>query len=397
MKKVLYAWEFGGGSGHLHKLSTLAAALRDRGFEAVVASRDLKTAERICTPLALPFVQAPVWPGRIRQDAAPRTFPEILMELGFNDPEFIAGLIRAWRELLRVTGCDALVADYSPIAVLSARLAGVTTLAFGTGFTLPPAQTPFRPIVLRKNTKEGELAKIEARVLRNTNQAIRALGYPPLERLADMLACDKRYLATFPELDHFGRRKGVEYWGVFDTGSNAVAPTWPKIDARRLFVYYHPHYEHFRALIDALSKLGWSTLVAAPGITPRLARSLVKPNVNICARPVDLPQVGREANVAVCHGGHGAVAELLRCGCRVVIFPYYNEQKILGVRLDHHGLARIAQSAQACAEAVGDIDDDTSLAENVERFAGRYGEWTAEKRLDAIVDDMITRLRRTVH
>jgi hypothetical protein len=50
--------------------------------------------------------------------------------------------VRSWLELWKLLKPDVIVTDYAPSAILSAKIAGIPTLPFGPGFSIPPGQDP---------------------------------------------------------------------------------------------------------------------------------------------------------------------------------------------------------------------------------------------------------------
>src|SRR5208283_5958810 len=111
MSRFLFAWELGGGLGHLARAVTVARALRGSGHQSVLALRDLRGVTAIDPGSDIPVWQAPLCVHQYEGLAEPPlNYAEVLMRFGYLDHGMLAGLVRAWRELARVARADIIVA-----------------------------------------------------------------------------------------------------------------------------------------------------------------------------------------------------------------------------------------------------------------------------------------------
>ncbi|MFT5113902.1 MAG: UDP:flavonoid glycosyltransferase YjiC (YdhE family) [Parasphingorhabdus sp.] len=394
MKHIMLCWELGGGTGHLRKLLVLGQGLAVRGYRITLATRNVTTAEKLCHRLAteenfvVNYIQSPHWHTQPGFTGLPQGFPEILAELGFYDVDCVAGLIRAWDNLFKQYKVDCVIGDYSPGSIMASHVVGIPAARVGTGFTCPPLTTPFPAVLLRKNSGREALSKIEQRVLDTTNRALQRFSHQPFRTLAETQATKREYLATFNEMDHFGERKDADYYGVYDLGQSEVEPVWPTMDAPKIFVYYHASYSKFAAVVESLANSNYAVLLVAPGIGPDQARQLVRKNINICSRAVNLADVAQEADLCITHGGHGAVAGLLLNGCKMLLCPMFNEQKILAIRLRQQNLAGLCEAPEQLTDQIPSALADETMARKSRAFARRYRHWTGERQLGIILDDI---------
>ena len=149
----MIAWELGAGYGHLQTFPDLTLTLRNRGHEVVFVVRDLSLAESVLGRHGFDCLQAPVWPTH---KAHPPTacFAEILTRFGYNHPDGLVSLVKAWRKLYGLLAPDVLLVNYSPTALLAAEGLDVPRLMIGTGFECPPMSAPLPSLMPWKNVSE---------------------------------------------------------------------------------------------------------------------------------------------------------------------------------------------------------------------------------------------------
>src|ERR1700719_265388 len=122
MARVLIAWEFGAGLGHLTRLLPVAAALGRQGHRLVLALQDLGAARAtgIADRLAgadFTVQQAPRWP--IPKDPALSTVPthslaDVLKLVGYHDASLLTEMAQSWRRIFEASAPDLVLTDFSP-------------------------------------------------------------------------------------------------------------------------------------------------------------------------------------------------------------------------------------------------------------------------------------------
>ena len=120
MSKLLYAWEFGANLGHIGAFLPLARALRARGHEIRWVVAQATPAARLLAQEGFTWLQAPTCQEMPRA-GPPLSYNDILLRFGYANGEDLLGLVVAWRELMRLTGAQAVLADHAPTAILAAR------------------------------------------------------------------------------------------------------------------------------------------------------------------------------------------------------------------------------------------------------------------------------------
>src|SRR5438046_993118 len=105
MKTALFAWELGGGLGHLMQMEPLARHLARSGHRLVVALRRLAGADAFFANTGAAYFQAPhqaELDSKLTPFPRTATFPQVLCNGGWNDEERLFPLAVAWRNLFQL-------------------------------------------------------------------------------------------------------------------------------------------------------------------------------------------------------------------------------------------------------------------------------------------------------
>src|ERR1700728_2291050 len=122
MATIFFAWELGGGLGHLMRIAPLAKALTAQGHRVFLAARDLSRVESIYLGSGVQYVQAPFLNAQFEPGyEKPVYFADLLHNIGFADDGCLLAHAEAWRSLYRLVRPDLIVFDHSPTALLAAR------------------------------------------------------------------------------------------------------------------------------------------------------------------------------------------------------------------------------------------------------------------------------------
>lgn len=397
MSRVLCAWELGGGYGHIAALSPVAQRLRARGHDVVLAIKDLFYAERILGAAGLDYVQAPVWQHPPRDLPDPVNYAEMLFHVGYLEASVLTGLVKAWRNLYRLVQPELLLVDHAPTALLAARGLGLRTASLGTGFFIPPDRTPMPSMRPWLQLPDARLLAGETRALAEINRVLATLALPPLTRLTELLAVDRNFLATFPELDHYGARAGADYCGPRFLIDEGVAPDWPPGDGPRVFAYLKPQHRDFPAVVAALRRTACRALVHAPGLAAPDQARLGGGNVRFSARALRMDQAAAQADLAICHAGHGSVAALLLAGCPLLLLPMQLEQTLVARRVFEMGAGRVVEQGAPAPDYerwLGELLVDRQMRAHAAAFAARHADFEQARQLENLVTQCETLLAR---
>jgi UDP:flavonoid glycosyltransferase YjiC (YdhE family) len=335
--RVLCAWEYGGDLGHVQRLTALAVALRDSGHEPALAFSNLQHAG--ATARGFRCYAAPLTAGADRPDLEPASLSRVLLDLGFHDAGGIESSIRAWLSLFELEKPEVIVADYAPVALLAARVAGLPSVTIGNGFSSPPGVHPLPALRPWKAVPTGKLVEDDTALVASANKALAALGALPLARASQLFAARDDLLCTFEELDPFGPREGVEYLGPLDDSMPGDEVTWSGERRARILAYLKPHYPGFVPILAALEAVGGEAIVVAPGLIATQAQALSKPNVRVLPRAVTLAPVLADCDLALCHAGVGFTSKALVAGVPTALFPTHLEQFLIARRVEDLGVS----------------------------------------------------------
>ena len=375
MAHVVMCWELGGDLGHVARLRPLADTLRSRGHRVSFILRETVAAERLLDPERYAWLQAPLQAVPVSPAHVPtRNLAHILYNVGFHSEQALLGRMRAWQNLYTALKPDILVFDHSPTALLASRGLPIKRIVLGTGFGVPPRVSPLPAF----DAADPPLATdaVEQGIVDRTNAALQAFGQPPLECLADLYQADASLLFTLPELDHYPRRTGGDYWGP-PLQDGAEAPIWPEGSGKRVFVYLKP-FKTLPALLDTLKQAGLPTLIYTshgriPPETP--------PHIRHTAKPVDLMRAARESDLVICHAGHGTVSTALLGGKPLLLLPLNIEQRMLAARVHgaSMGLSAPALVPEGMRQKFSRLLEEESFTSAARAFAERYAGLAVEK------------------
>ena len=387
MATFFFAWELGGGLGHVLPFRPVAQALIAKGHRVVAALRDQTHAVRAFGDLPIRCLPAPHKSWRTDDRIEPLlTFAHILHNTGWSRVDDLKKLTAAWRTVLDDVRPDVVICDHSPTMLLALRGRGIKHATFGTGFFCPPDRTPLPNLSLFVNGNPIKLRRDESHVFQVANEVLCASGQPTLLHLTQLYAeADDRVLTTFAELDHYPERKPGRYSGWWPTGAGRPFD-WPAGHGPKVYAYL----KDFPALIDVVKFLreqAWPTVIFAPGLLDKL-RPFASASLALTDVPLDLQQVASEADLAIQNANHGTLAELLLAGKPVLSIPITLEQAILARRVAELGAGMTAWGNYA-ADVVRTITvmlDSDRYEIAARRFAERYAGFDPKKALAGVVE-----------
>ncbi len=385
MSTILFTWERGGGLGHLANILPPANRLAERGHRVVAALQDVTRASRLSPHPAIQFLPTPPTSAPSHAIAQVRNFAHLLSNLGFCDEAPLKDSVSAWRNIYSEVQPDLIVFDHSPTALLAARGLAVKRALLGTGFFCPPDRYPmpdYRPLLGDATVR---LKRDEDLLLQNVNGVLSAVGAEPLVRLSRLYAeVNENFLATFPELDHYGRRNNVRYWGVWPNLGGA-RPVWPKGSGKRIYAYLKP-FPSLPNLLAALNRPGHSVIVYGAGLDEFRGR-FESETVSFASESLDLAAVGRECDLAVLNGNHGTTASMLLAGRPTLQIPLYVEQAIFSLTVKQIGAGTpvFCDGSEQFLPALEALLNDPRFSAAASSFARNYAEFDPQKQIDAVV------------
>lgn len=314
-------WESGAGFGHVAPMRLVARALLARGHKPVMALRDVVEPAPMLKDEPYPILQGPFW-GRAAMGLGGKpfsaaTFADILAVGGFGNADELSAMMKACDALIDVVRPDLVIAEYAPMLALAAR-GRVPAILFGTGFTVPPADLPVYPRIQAKVPH----TMLQEKVLAVVQEVQKRRGKPVPKTLPEILACDRRFPCTFPEVDPYRsvRREAV-LAPLGDLPPPSPAPAKP-----RFFAYLAADAAGLQRVVLALGKSGVPGGIFLRNPPPRLKEELGKTNLVLYDGPQPMTEVMRDASFIVHHGGAGTTEACLAAGRGQLLFPRHLEQ-----------------------------------------------------------------------
>jgi hypothetical protein len=312
MATVLFAWELGGGFGHLMRLAPLAKELSARGHNLLLATRDLTGAYRAFQNIPLTLLPAPPRHQVAPVFPVPHTFAHILSNIGFDDDDCLRSHVQAWRNLYRLIKPDLIIFDHSPFAMLAARGFPARTVVVGSGFFIPPDQYPWPSFRTWQPADSQALKQDEDRLLIRVNQLLKDNSLSPMGRLADLYSqVDESFLTTFRELDHYLDRKPTRYWGIIgNSQASGKEPVWPDGPGKKIYAYLKP-FAALPSLLEHLNRLRTPALIYMDRFEPSLRKHFSSPTLKLESDPLDLSKVATTCDVGITNGTLNTTATLM--------------------------------------------------------------------------------------
>lgn len=384
----LFAWELGGGWGHLGRINPLAQLLQARGHRTIFAVQQLDRLLQIAPDQ--PLFQAPLITSVANPVKPMLTLADILHNAGADQPETLKPMMHAWRCLIQTVKPDALVGDYAPFASLAAKSLELPRLILTNGFDTPPDTESLQPFRQLDPANLAIVRKREQMLLEIVNQTLSDWDRPPLSRLAQWFNdVDHLAIANFPELDPYPQRQDANYWGVWNRINANHPPPWPKANGPKLFAYLRK-FPNLNVLLDKLADSRCATLVYIPKADEALRDKYSSLRLTILDYPVDLQAAARRADAYIGHGLNAA-AKFLQYGKPALCLPLQAEQTMLAQRLTQHGFgvgANVEKPKQLHAALDHLLAKLDQYQQHARRFAQQYAEFDPEVQVQLLVDQL---------
>lgn len=375
MSRILFAWELGGGLGHLGPFRPIAAALLARGHELTVAAQDVQRANAVFGSMAVRLAQAPICTKTYHGLAEPPlNYGEILMRYGYLDPPLLAGLVRAWGDLLDMTQADLLIADHAPTALLAARGRKLALAVTGAPFTVPPPVSPTPNMRSWVGVPPQRLDSSDESVLKTINSSLPA-GAPRVGALHEIFEGTQRFISGVPELDPYGPRDPRDFLGLYSGSIGSATPRWPTGDGPQVFAYLNSEYRHLEAALAALAASSARSVVYLLGATPAIRDKYQGPNLVFSADLLDIDKTVQTADLCVCHANFGTVVSILRGGKPMLLLPGDLEKFLTSSILEKMGHARMVHPDAQPVDVGGALAQmlgNPAFAQAAKAFAQRH-------------------------
>jgi hypothetical protein len=271
-----------------------------------------------------------------------------LGDLGFDSVPRLRAIVTWWREVLTSRQVDLVVAEYAPLALLSARSLGLPTIAIGHGFGLPPHDMEAFPFL---NPAQTECLHDEQGLLANVNVVGEETGLPRLKGLPEVFRADLTIIRSLALLDPHRAWRSTPYFPHVLPEGLCADPT-----ASEVFVYFSTTELQTPGVVEALEHLPLPRRGYLPAATEEVIRRLEASGMLVERQPVDEMHIVRRTRLLLSAGQHGTMCLGLFSGVPQVCLPQHRENWANTLH---------AQSTGAVKTVMKDREDSRLLIEHI--------------------------------
>ena len=389
MSHLIYAWELGGGSGHIGGFAAIANLLQSRHHKISFIVKDLVKAESLVGDRGFRYFQAPSRHVMTSQQGSAASYSGLLLISGFDREQALLARVKAWVNLLQILAPDLLIIDHSPTALLAAKILNIPFALFGSGFFAPPLMSPLPSFRTWLHIPPNHLEQADKQALAVINNVLSRFEVNPLPTLCDLFEGKENFLCTFKELDHYPMRDNATYWGPrFDSDSGDEI-AWPKKGRKKIFVYVHPYYPNLASLLETLQASDYSIVIYCPGIAAEYIRKYEGKQMVFTDHALRVAHIAKQCDLVICNAGHGLVSAMLLTGTPLLLLPIHVEQLIIArlVAGFGAGLFALPENKQPPFKKMMDsLLGEKSFKQAAVAFADKHTDFDIHERDKTIVD-----------
>lgn len=377
MARILLAWELGAGLGHLVPLADVGRELAADGHDCAYALRDLGDAHAVLHAGNTQLFQSPILLPERRSGNKAHTYADILANIGYRDASTLAGHVSAWRRIYEIFKPDLLVLDHAPTAQLAARGLGIPSIIIArSGFTIPPVTTPLPEMRAAEPDDPGERSAREKTVCDVINATLEFLQAPLIEHVGQLFETEARILLSIPEIDPYGPRNDVEYWGPL-AHEQGDEPAWPAQAGKKIFGYVR-NFRSRDALLHSIAASANPAIVHVSGMTAMECTRRSTASMRLSPTLLNVRRALEECDLVVTHGG-SLVTYALLAGKPLLILPLHLEQQQTADRVAAlgAGLSAPRLAPDGMHHKLHELLEDDRFAKVARQFAERYPQYPA--------------------
>ncbi|HYH20038.1 MAG TPA: nucleotide disphospho-sugar-binding domain-containing protein [Azospirillum sp.] len=356
MARVLLAWEFGAGLGHLNRLTAVGQRLAAAGHAITVAvPRLATTAPTVARGLpGVPVLEGWSWEvadARTARQVPTHSFADVIWLFGYHREDALAAAAERWSAVLAETRPDLVVADFAPTLALVAG-ADVARVVLGNGYTVPPPGRPLPPLRPWVRTVPRESAAHERDLLGLANRMRKRRGLAAVGHFADLFSGPRTYVCTIPEFDPYGVHRREATFTPFNVPRIAAGPPVEARADQPIALYLPASHPHLRDAFAAVAGSGVPCHAYVSGAPPEAVAKRAPANMAIHRKPLDLGALLPKARVLIHHAGLATAYAGLQAGVPQLVLPANLEHAITGRGLEGFGAALSVLSAPGTPGAV---------------------------------------------
>ncbi len=382
---ILLAWELGGNWGHVSRDLPVLCRLQSGGHNVLYAVRDETISSPLSASVGIQCVAAPTGAAISRMPRNLAGYAGILFADGFGDAAILRERITGWRHLFTEHQIDVVVSDYAPSALLAALVAKIPSVAFGSGFEIPP-DVALLPSFCGGGAQDASARRFsESLVLFNVNNVLHKLDAKPLERLARVFQGTRCVFTTFAELDHVtARPSSALYAGPVQELPGSKAASWRTTNKPRVLVYLRGMGLFIDEVLRVLDGFDAEVIAVLPDMGP--IRN-VGADLRVFRQPVHFDGLLSTANLMIA-AGSGTISTALLGGIPVLSLPANVEQAMFARRVEAMGagIAVGAQKVTSIADVVYRLLNEAQFHIAAAQFAANHAGFRMDSAIDTVIN-----------
>jgi hypothetical protein len=365
--RILLAWEFGGGFGHIVSLREIARQIaKDHSCEFLFALQKPQNGVSAGLP-DRSVIAAPV-PRRSAGSKRPKymaTYGEFVSHNLMIDEGAFASCLAGWDKICRDLDPHLIIADYAPGLSLYAR-GQWPVLAIGNGYTLPPPEIAcFPPISSLHRARSAP----EPEIIGRLNKDLEKIRARPIERLPQLNEADAYGLMTIPIFDPYADQRRQPYLGTELPGG---IPT-PQATSSGSIAYFHEDTQLHDNVLDGLAGANIDTTAYFGRPLRRLVKRFKGSRISLADVPFKLREDMPGKAVAVHKGGLGFATAAVLAGVPQVMLYKHQEHWLTANAIVRAGAGAAVRynevTASALSETIDRVGNSSAMRESAMRLA----------------------------
>jgi len=308
--RILIAWEFGAGLGHLTRLLPVAEKLGRDGHHLILAvaelaaAREAKVGEKLAKA-SFDVRQAPRWPipkGPEVRQVPTHSLADVFKLIGYHDRRLLSDIAAAWSVLAAEARPDLIIADFCPsLRMVAGHSCPMVVL--GNGYTIPPAGRSLPPIRPWEQTLPPASVAAEDEVHSAVNQVASSFGGPGFEHLGDLFSGHRTFVCTVPFFDPYAAYRLESTFDPFNLPLTGPVVPVDRRPPNSAFLYMPGDHPDLAAVLTAVRGLGLEGMAYVPGLPAGIKSRFAGGALQFCAGPQPLGEVLPTVRVLIHHGG----------------------------------------------------------------------------------------------
>jgi len=356
MARVLLAWEFGAGLGHLNRLIAVGRRLAEAGHAITIAvPRRAATAPVVERSLPGTTVLES-WSWHVADATTARrvpthSFADVIWLFGYYKEDALAAAAERWSAVLAEVKPDLVVADFAPTLALVAG-ADLPRVVLGNGYTVPPPGRLLPPLRPWATAVPKDSAAHERALLGLANRLRKQRGLAPVAHFADLFSAPRTFVCTIPEFDPYGAHRRDPTFTPFNVPRIAAGAPVEERAGQPIALYLPANHPHLRDVFAAVAHGGVPCHAYVIGVAPEVVAKSAPPNMAVHRKPLDLRAMLPKARVLIHHAGLATAYAGLQAGVPQLVLPANLEHTITARGLEGFGAALAVLSAPGTPGAV---------------------------------------------